>query len=199
MTCADWVSPVLQIIGIIVSIIACVYNYKTYRKSYDILDVINAERKYQWNKKELEKLFTTLSIDCIDSFFTNPTIIRDELWRGLRYVDLNTFQFNGPEKKPIVDFINELYSFCDMNYKQTPSKHRKYQPLSENEEFDAEKEREKIKELEEKARELIPLYKYVKKILQNYHVDIRDINAKAQDFYYQLIDEEKQLLNSTIN
>ncbi len=199
MTCAAWVRPVLQIIGIIVSIIACVYNYKTYRKSYDILDVINAERKYQWNKKELEKLFTTLSIDCIDSFFTNPTIIRDELWRGLRYVDLNTFQFNGPEKKPIVDFINELYSFCDMNYKQTPSKHRKYQPLSENEEFDAEKEREKIKELEEKARELIPLYKYVKKILQNYHVDIRDINAKAQDFYYQLIDEEKQLLNSTIN
>ncbi len=199
MTCGDWVSSVLEIIGIIVSIVACIYTYKTYRKSFDILNVINSERKYQWNKRELERLFSTLSIDCIDSFFSNPTNIRDELWRGLGYVNLNTFQFNGSEKKQIVDFINGLYSFCYMNYEQTPSSHWKYQPLRENEEFDADKELEKNKELEQKARGLIPLYKYVKKILQEYHVDIREINAKAQDFYYQLIDEEQELLNSSIS
>lgn len=199
MTCVDWVSSVLQILGIIVSIIACVYTYKTYRKSFDILNVINSERKYQWNKKELETLFCTLSIDCIDSFFENPTIIRDELWHSLRHVDLNTFQFNGPEKSLISDFINRLDSFCFLNYEQIPSNHWKFQPLQKDEEFDAEKEREKIKELEEKARGLMPLYKEVRKILLEYQVDIREINAKALDLYFQLIDEENELLNSTVN
>ena len=101
----DFVDCIIPIIGLIVSILACVYTCLTYRKSRDILEVVDEERKYRWNKKELETLFSTIPIDSIESFFETPDIIRNELWEGLRAVDLKTFQYNGKEHELISHFI----------------------------------------------------------------------------------------------
>ena len=101
----DFVDYIIPIIGLIVSIVACVYTCLTYRKSRDILEVVDEERKYRWNQKELETLFSTIPIDAIERFFEVPDIIRNELWEGLRAVDLRTFQYNGKERELIVKFV----------------------------------------------------------------------------------------------
>lgn len=137
----DFVDYIIPIIGLIVSIVACVYTCLTYRKSRDILEVVDEERKYRWNQKELETLFSTIPIDSIESFFEVPDIIRNELWEGLRAVDLRTFQYNGKERELIVKFVNGLDSFCNMHYKQVTSGNWKFEPLAEKEPFNAEKER----------------------------------------------------------
>ena len=173
---------------------ACIYTFLTYRKSRNILEVVDEERKYRWNQRELETLFSTIPIDSIDSFFEIPDLIRNELWEGLRAVDLSTFQYNGKERDLIVKFINGLDSFCYMHYKQVPSGHWKFQPLAEREPFDAEKENQRLNELNAKAKELWPLFKDVKNILLKYHVNIRDINKKAYEFYFKKQEEEQQEL-----
>ena len=178
--------------GLIVSIVACIYTCLTYRKSRDILEVVDEERKYRWNQKELEKLFSTIPIDSIESFFELPEIIQNELWEGLRAVDLRTFQYNGKERDMIVKFINGLDSFCFMRYKQVSSGNWKFQPLAEREPFNADKENQKMNELYAKARALRQLFKDVKNVLMKYHVDIRDINKKAYDLYFKKQEEEQQ-------
>ena len=190
----DFVEYIIPIIGLIVSIVACIYTVLTYRKSRNILEVVDEERKYRWNQRELETLFSTIPIDSIDSFFEIPDLIRNELWEGLRAVDLSTFQYNGKERDLIVKFINGLDSFCYMHYKQVPSGHWKFQPLAEREPFDAEKENQRLNELNAKAKELWPLFKDVKNILLKYHVNIRDINKKAYEFYFKKQEEEQQEL-----
>ena len=191
----DFVDYVIPIIGLVVSIVACVYTCLTYRKSRDILDVVDEERKYRWNKKELETLFSTIPIDSIESFFEMPDIIRNELWEGLRAVDLKTFQFNGKERDLIVRFIDGLDSFCYMHYMQVPSGHWKFQPLAEKEPFNEDKEKQKMEELLAKARVLRPLYNDVKDILMKYHVNLRDINKRAYDFYFKTQEEEQEQFN----
>ena len=173
----------IQILGLIVSIIACAYTIKTYNKSSDILDVVDSERTYRWNKKQLEELFTTLPFDCIDSFFSDPTIIRNEMYQGLRSIDLSTFQFRGEEKTLITQLINRLEEFCSMNYKQTPSKHWKYAPLAEYEEFDEEIEMQRINDLHEKTKTIKPLYAEIKEILSKYHIDLKELNRNARELY----------------
>ena len=190
----DIVEYVIPVIGLIVSVVACIYTGLTYRKSRDILEVVDEERRYRWNQRELETLFSTIPIDSIDSFFERPDLIRNELWEGLRAVNLRTFQYNGKERDLIIKFINELDSFCNMHYKQVPSGHWKFQPLAEREPFDAEKESQKKDELNAKARALYPSFKDVKKVLMKYHVDIRDINKKAYEFYFKKQEEEQQVL-----
>lgn len=190
----DFVEYIIPLIGLIVSIVACIYTFLTYRKSRNILEVVDEERKYRWNQRELETLFSTIPIDSIDSFFEIPDLIRNELWEGLRAVDLSTFQYNGKERDLIVKFINGLDSFCYMHYKQVPSGHWKFQPLAEREPFDAEKENQRLNELNAKAKELWPLFKDVKNILLKYHVNIRDINKKAYEFYFKKQEEEQQEL-----
>ena len=190
----DFVEYIIPIIGLIVSIVACIYTVLTYRKSRNILEVVDEERKYRWNQRELESLFSTIPIDSIESFFELPDLIRNELWEGLRAVDLRTFQYNGKERDLIVKFINELDSFCYMHYKQVPSGHWKYQPIAEMEPFDAEKENQRMDELNAKARALRQLFKDVKNVLMKYHVDIREINKKAFEFYFKKQEEEQQEL-----
>ena len=190
----DFVENVISVIGLIVSIIACIYTCLTYRKSRDILEVVDEERKYKWNQRELDLLFRTIPIDSIESFFETPDIINNVLWEGLRVVDLRTFQYNGKERDMIVKFINELDSFCYMHYKQVPSGHWKFQPLAEREPFNADKESQRIDELLAKARALRPLFNDVKNVLMRYHVDIREINKKAYEFYYKKQEEEQQEL-----
>ena len=56
----DFVDYIIPIIGLIVSIVACVYTCLTYRKSRDILTVVDEERKYRWNQEELKALFSTI-------------------------------------------------------------------------------------------------------------------------------------------
>lgn len=181
-------------IGLIVSIVACIYTCLTYRKSRDILEVVDEERKYKWNQKELETLFSTIPIDAIESFLELPDLIRNELWEGLRAVNLRTFQYNGKERDLIVKFINELDSFCYMHYKQVPSGHWKFQPLAEREPFNADKENQKINELNAKAKALRPTFNDVKNVLMRYHINIREINKKAYEFYFKKQEEEKQEL-----
>ena len=188
----DFVDYIIPIIGLIVSILACVYTCLTYRKSHDILKVVDEERKYRWNQRELESLFSTIPIDSIESFFGAPDIIRNELWEGLRAVDLRTFQYNGKEYDLIVKFINGLDSFCNMHYKQVQSGHWKFQPLAEKEPFDADKEKWKMEELLAKARALRPLFNDVKEILMKYHINLRDINKRAYDFYFKKQEKERQ-------
>lgn len=190
----DFVEYIIPLIGLIVSIVACIYTFLTYRKSRNILEVVDEERKYRWNQRELETLFSTIPIDSVDSFFEIPDLIRNELWEGLRTVDLRTFQYNGKERDLIIKFITGLDSFCYMHYKQVPSGHWKFQPLAEREPFDAEKESQRMDELNAKARALYPLFKEVKKVLMKYHVDIREINKKAYEFYFKKQEEEKQEL-----
>ena len=190
----DIVEYVIPVLGLIVSTVACIYTGLTYRKSHDILEVVNEERKYRWNQRELKNLFRTLPIDSIESFLEAPQIIRNDLWEGLRSVDLRTFQYNGKERNMIVDFIKGLDDFCFMHYKQVPSGHWKYQPLAEREPFDAEKENQRMNELNAKARALRPLFKGVKNILMKYHIDLRDINKNAYDFYFKKQEEEQQQL-----
>ena len=191
----DFVDYIIPTIGLIVSIVACVYTCLTYRKSRDILEVVDEERKYRWNQKELETLFSTIPIDAIERFFEVPDIIRNELWEGLRTIDLRTFQYNGKERDLIVKFINSLDSFCYMHYKQVPSGHWKFQPLAEKEPFNADKESQKMKELLAKARALRPLFNDVKDILMKYNVNLRDINRKAYDFYFKIQEEEQEQFN----
>ena len=190
----DFVEYNIPVLGLIVSIVACIYTCLTYRKSRDILEVVNEERRYRWNQRELDNLFRTIPIDTIESFFETPDIISDVLWEGLRVVDLRTFQYNGKERDMIVKFINELDSFCYMHYKQVPSGHWKFQPLAEREPFNADKESLRIDELLEKARALRPLFNDVKNVLMRYHVDIREINKKAYEFYFKKQEEEQQEL-----
>lgn len=184
---ADYIIPIVELI---VSIFACVFTYLTFKKSRDILEVLDEERKYKWNRKELEKLFSTIPIDSIESFFYTPDIIRNELWEGLRAVDLKTFQYNGIERDQIVKFINGLEEFCFMSYEQVPSGHWNFQPLSEKEPFDAEKEKQMIINLEKKASKLRQQYTEIKKILRCYHVDLRDITNRANGSYRRRVDEE---------
>lgn len=188
----DFVDYIIPTIGLVISIAACIFTFLTYRKSHDILDVVDEERKFRWNRKELETLFSTIPIDSIERFFKTPDIIRNELWEGLRAVNLETFQYNGKERDLIVKFVNALESFCFMHYEQLPSCHWKFHPLTEKEPFDEDKENRKKEELLEKARALYPLFKEVKNILMNYHVNIRDINRKAYDFYFKKQEEERQ-------
>lgn len=173
----------MNIIEIIISLITCIFTAALFFKGNDILKVINAERRNQWNKKELENLFSTLSISSIDNFFEHPDTISDVLWQGLGTVDLNTFQYDGKERSEIEKFITRMFEFCLLNYEQTHSKQWKFQPNNSNEPFDSEKERDRINELEAKARELKPLYKKVKKVLLDYQVDLNEIDAKALGFY----------------
>ncbi len=186
----ECVKYVIPLIGLIVSIVACVYAIKTYRKSHGILDVIQNDRAWRWNKKELEYLFSYLPIDCIDSFFGDPTTIRNELMWGLQRVDLCMFQFEGKEKDLIILFINRLDSFCDLNYKQTPSTHWKFEPLSEYEQYDEEKERTEIKRLESRVSELRPCYDTIKGLLSEYQVNLKEMNKKAHDLYHNSINDE---------
>lgn len=176
------VDYILPWASLTVAFVACCYTIKTFRQSKKIQNTLS-ERRYQWNKKELENLFSTLSISSIDSFFEHPDTISDVLWQGIGKVDLNTFQYDGKERTEIEKFITGLFEFCLLNYKQTPSKQWKFQPINSNEPFDYQKERDGINELEAKARELKPLYKKVKKILLDYQVDLNEIDAKALDFY----------------
>ena len=178
-------SSCMSIIELVISLITCLFTAVAACKSNSILKVVNAERRYQWNKKELENLFSTLSISSINSFFEHPDTINDDFWQGLGVIDLNTFQYNGKERTEIEKFITGLYDFCLLNYKQTPSKQWKFQPINSNEPFDSETERDRINELEAKARALFPLYKKVKKVLLNYQVDLKEIDAKALDFYHK--------------
>ena len=182
-----------EIIGIIISLIACVYTVKTYRKSHDILGIINSERKKQWNRHALETLFQTIPFDCIDLFFNDPSIIRDELWEGLRAADLDTFQFDGKEKETIRHFIQELDNFCLMRYKQTPSNHWKFEPLAETEDFDFDKQKKRLNELYERVKRLKPYYEKVKQILTDYQVNIHKINESAYLYYQKKIEELDRL------
>ena len=175
----------MNLIEIIISLVTCVFTIALFFKGNNILKVINAERCHQWNKKEPENLFCSLSISSIDSFFEHPDTISDVLWQGIGKVDLNSFQYNGKERTEIEKFITRLFEFCLLNYKQTPSKQWKFQPLNSNEPHDAEKERNRINELESKARALFPLYKKVKKVLSDYHIDLNEIDTKALDFYHK--------------
>ena len=180
-----------RIIGLIVSGLSCFYTFKTYKKSHDILDIVKAEGRYRWNKNELEKLFSKLPIDSIDSLFANPTIIRDDLWRGLRAVDLNMFQFDGEEKIIIVEFVERLDELCLLRYEQTPSKQWKFEPLSAVEAYNNEKELSKYNELMTKVKLLKPLYDKVKNVLLRYHIDFNEVNTKARDFYSNIKEEEE--------
>lgn len=81
-----------------------------------------------------------------------------------------------------------------MHYEQVPSSHWKFQPLSDREPFDADKESRKMDELLAKASRLRPLFNIVKDVLMKYHVNIRDINRKAYDFYFKKQEEERQEL-----
>ena len=187
----DFVEYIVPVLGLIVSFVACIFTGLTYRKSHDILDVMDKERRYRWNQRELINLFSTIPFDSIESFFELPDLIRNELWEGLRAVDLRTFQFSGKERDLIVNFINGLDSFCYMHYKQVPSGHWKFQPLGEKEPFNADKESQRLEELNAKAKVLRPLFVDVKNVLVKYHIDIREINKKAYDFYFKKQEENR--------
>lgn len=182
-------SSCIGITGLIISLVTCIFTIALYFKGDSILKVINAERRYQWNKKELEKLFSNLSISSIDSFFEHPDTISDVLWQGIGTIDLNTFQYDGKERAEIENFITRAFELCLLNYKQTPSKQWKFQPINSNESFDSKKERDRINELEAKAKALFPLYKNVKKVLLEYQIDLNEIETKALDLYNKKIHE----------
>lgn len=184
-----FVDYAISVISIVISAIACVYTVKTYEKSHNILDVISKERIRKWNKKELEHLFSFIPIDCIDSFLNDPTSMRKELWWGLRWVDLSTFQFDGKEKDSIIQFINALDAFRDLNYRETSSKNWKFEPLLEQEPYDEKKEIQEIRKLHSKASSIRPLYDELLKVLMVYHVDLREMRIKAYDNY---IDSTKE-------
>ena len=82
-----------------------------------------------------------------------------------------------------------------MHYKQVTSGNWKFEPLAEKEPFNAEKERQKMEELYSKARTLRPLFNEVKEILMKYHVNLRDINKRAYDFYFKMQKEEQEQFN----
>ena len=107
----DFVQYIIPLIGLIVSFVACIYTSLIYKKSRDILEVVDKERKYRWNQRELEHLFSAIPIDSIESFFELPDLIRNELWEGLRAIDLKAFQFNGKERELIAKFIMNLIVF----------------------------------------------------------------------------------------
>ena len=60
--------------------------------------------------------------------------------------------------------------------------------------FDADKENQRMEELNAKAKALRPLLNEVKDILLKYHVNIRDINKRAYEFYFKNQEEEQQEL-----
>lgn len=170
----------------------------TYKKSHNILDVLESERKFNWNRKELESLFSYLSIDSIENFFETPNIIRDDLWRGLRSVDIKTFQFDGGEKDLIVKFVEGLDKFCYMRYEQTPSKSWKFEPLDEKEQtepYNYEKEREEINSLFSKAKKLKSLFDEVKKVLTKYSVNVKESSAMALARYEKAIEDDFNLIS----
>lgn len=183
------VDLLVAVIGLAISFFSCLYTYKTFVRSSKILNTLDEERRYEWNRKELDTLFSTVPIGCIDSFFDSPDSIRDELWKGLSAVDLNTFQYDGKEKETIVKFIEELDNFRFLNYKQTPSHHWKFVVFSEKESYDGEKERLKIKELQAKASSLKPKFQVIKNLLLRYHVDKRELDRKAYNFYSKKIED----------
>lgn len=189
-----FVDYIVPPIGLFVSILAFVFTFKTYEKSYDILKVINKERRYNWNRKELENLFSVLSIDSLDSFFGDPNYIRNDLWVGLRAVDLSTFQYEGKEKDTIVKFIQELESFQFLRYEQTPSGHWKLQPLFGEKHFDEEKEMKEIEKIETQVKRLKPVYDEVKEILLKYHIGLREINSTAREFYEKEMEEKFKIM-----
>lgn len=102
---------------------------------------------------------------------------------------MTTFQFNGKEKDLIIKFIRDLDSFRDLNYIETPSKHWKFEPLSEREPYDEEKGRLEIRKLFSKASEIRPLYEDILKVLLTYQVDLREMSIRAYDNY---IDSTKE-------
>lgn len=189
----EFVDYIIPVVGLIISILACLFTFLTYKKSRDILEVVNEERNYRWNRCELENLFSTIPIDSLESFFQHPDIIRDELWEGLRAIDLSTFQYNGKERDLIVNFIGGLDSFCGMRYKKGQSGHWKFQPLAENDPFSEDKENEKMKELHAKVGALRPLFIELKKTLLKYHVNIRDVNRKAYEYFNKKKEEQQKL------
>lgn len=195
MLCCISLEQGLQICGILISVVTCIYAILTFHKSGAILETVDTEKKYRWNKKELESLFSILSFNCITDFFRYPIIIRDALWRELRWVDLDSFQYVGKEKDDIVTFVKKIGDISLMGYKQTPSGHWKYSPLSDKDEGDYEKEQHKLNELDVKVNELRPLYNKIKGNLTKYHVDLRDMETKARRFYEKAIAEEQELLN----
>lgn len=52
-----------------------------------------------------------------------------------------------------------------------------------------------MEELYAKARTLRPLFNEVKEILMKYHVNQRDINKRAYDFYFKMQKEEQEQFN----
>lgn len=192
----NYVSP---IVSILISVIACIFTILMYRKSINILDAITSERKYLWNKEELENLFSKIHLDSINSFMSNPYYISDYLKKGLRIVDLDYFQFDGKEEADTIKaLINGLDSLFDYNWEQTPSGHWAFKPLLGNEPFDVEKETKMTKEIENKARELIQLFKKTKQILLKYHVNIRELNDKAMIWYNKEVLYEHKITNGQI-
>ncbi len=173
----------LQIVGIGVSLLACVYTVLTYNKTHDIFDVIESERKFWWNKKQLERLFNILPIDCIESFLEDPTIFRNELWIGLRSVYLIDFQFKGAEKTTIIEFIQALNSFKSLRYVQVQSNHWKFEPLSSKSPFEVDKKVEQINLIYAKAKAIKPLFEKIRQILLKYQVDIEITNIRAYEDY----------------
>ena len=97
-----YVDYIIPVIGLIVAIITCIFTCLTYKNSRDILEIVDKERKYRWNRKELEKLFSTIPIESIESFFSTPDIIRNELWEGLRAVMLKK------NKEEYMNFMKKL-------------------------------------------------------------------------------------------
>ena len=187
------VNYVFPIVSILISVIACIFTILMYRKSINILDAITSERKYLWNKEELENLFSKIHLDSINSFMSNPYYISDYLKKGLRIVDLDYFQFDGKEEADTIKaLINGLDSLFDYNWKQIPSGHWKFQPIVENEPFDVEKETKMTKEIEIKARKLKFIYENTKQILLKYHVNLKEMNDKAIEWYdKELLEEHK--------
>jgi len=179
----------LQTIGIGVSIVACVYTALTYKKTHDILDVIESERKFWWNKRQLERMFNILPIDSVESFLEDPTIFRNELWVGLRSAYLIDFQFKGAEKTTIIEFIQALNSFKCLGYVQVPSKHWKFEPLSGKEPLEVDKEMEQINLIYAKAKAIKPLFETIRQMLLNYQVDIDITNIRAYENYEKKMKE----------
>ena len=130
---------------------------------------------------------------------SNPYYISDYLKKGLRIVDLDYFQFDGKEEADTIKaLINGLDSLFDYNWEQIPSGHWAFKPLLGNEPFDVEKETKMTKEIENKARELIQLFKKTKQILLKYHVNIRELNDKAMIWYNKEVLYEHKITNGQI-
>lgn len=106
---------------------------------------------------------------------------------------MSYFQYDGKEKQLIVDFIKKLDAICDLSYRQTPSGCWKFTPISENEVYDKEIEERELKKLEKRVVAILPLYKDVKDLLLQYHIDLKEINKKAYA-YYEHTRNEKTLI-----